>query len=174
MELLFRQYYDYVCRTVFRIVPNAQVTEDIAQEVFMEIWRRREAFLITTSLKAYLRRAAANRALNYLRDKRNQASDEVSEGHFNLQADPNFSLEATELQSQIAGAIEQLPQRCREVFKLSRLEEMSYQEIADTMGISVKTVENQIVKALKMLRESLRPFMENSLLLIAWLWDLFQ
>ena len=174
MELLFRQYYDYVCRTVFRLVPNAQAAEDIAQEVFLEIWRRRDTFSITTSLRAYLRRAAANRALNYLRDKRNLPSDEVTEGHFSLQADPGFSLETTELQSQITEAIEQLPQRCQEVFKLSRLEEMSYQEIADTMGISVKTVENQIVKALKLLREALRPFMENSLLLIAWLWDLFQ
>ena len=166
MEVLFKRYYAFVSLSVLRLVPDPATAEDIAQDVFFEIWRRRSSLDIHVSLKAYLRRAAVNKTLNHLRDKRNHKNEELSELQSEIQIPENPTLETNELNALIERAIEALPERCRLVFKLSRLEEMSYQEIADKLGISVKTVENQIVKALKMLRDALRPFVNGSLLLM--------
>lgn len=172
MEALFKKYYAFVSIAVLRLIADPETAEDIAQEVFMEIWKRRNALDIQISLKAYLRKTAVNKTLNYIRHQKNYKSEELSEQQFELHASENTSLETNELQALIEQAVEQLPERCRLVFKLSRLEEMSYQEIADKLDISVKTVENQIVKALKQLRETLRPFLNGGLLSLVW-WILF-
>jgi RNA polymerase sigma-70 factor (ECF subfamily) len=145
-------------------------TEDLAQEVFMEIWKRRDSLVINTSLKAYLRRSAINKTLNYLRDKKNWKNEELSEIQLEISAEPGKTLEANELEKIVGQAIEQLPERCQLIFKLSRVEEKSYQEIADELEISIKTVENQIVKALRMLRDALRPYIDSGLLLLLWWW----
>lgn len=168
MEVLFKRHYSLVSYAIYNLVKDAQTTEDIAQEVFMEIWKRRDTLAITISLKAYLRRSAVNKTLNYLRDKKNWKNEELSEIQLEIRTEPGETLETTELQRLIDGAIEQLPERCGLIFKLSRREEMSYQEIADELGISIKTVENQIVRALRLLRETLKPYMESGLLLLWW------
>jgi RNA polymerase sigma-70 factor (ECF subfamily) len=170
MEVLFKRHYSLVSYAIYNLVKDPQTTEDLAQEVFMEIWKRRDSLVINTSLKAYLRRSAVNKTLNYLRDKKNWRNEELSEIQFNLSAEPGKTLETTELEKIVGQAIEQLPERCQLIFKLSRVEEKSYQEIADKLGISVKTVENQIVKALRMLRDALRPYMDSGLLLLLWWW----
>lgn len=168
MEALFKKYYAFVSIAVLRLIADPETAEDIAQEVFMEIWKRRNALDIQISLKAYLRKTAVNKTLNYIRHQKNYKSEELSDQQFELHAPENTMVETNELQSLIEQAVEQLPERCKLVFKLSRLEEMSYQEIADKLDISVKTVENQIVKALKQLRETLRPFLNGGLLSLVW------
>ncbi|MFZ2899704.1 MAG: RNA polymerase sigma-70 factor [Saprospiraceae bacterium] len=170
MEVLFKRHYSLVSYSIYNLVKDPRTTEDLAQEVFMEIWKRRDSLVINTSLKAYLRRSAVNKTLNYLRDKKNWKNEELSEIQLNLSSEPGKTLEATELEKIIGQAIEQLPERCQLIFKLSRVEEKSYQEIADELNISVKTVENQIVKALRMLRDALRPYMDSGLLLLLWWW----
>lgn len=170
MEVLFKRHYYLVSYSIYNLVKDPRTTEDLAQEVFMEIWKRRDSLVINTSLKAYLRRSAVNKTLNYLRDKKNWKNEELSEIQLNLSSEPGKTLEATELEKIIGQAIEQLPERCQLIFKLSRVEEKSYQEIADELNISVKTVENQIVKALRMLRDALRPYMDSGLLLLLWWW----
>lgn len=156
IEVLFREYYTEVCRAVIRIIPDPVIAEDIAQEVFFELWRKREVLNITSSFGAYLRRAARNRSLNYIRDRKiNPEPEEKLPQASGFQADANQKLEAQDLQKVIDQVIENLPERCRLVFSLSRFEDMSYQEIADHLGISIKTVENQISKALRLLREAL-------------------
>jgi len=161
VELLFRRYYAYVCRNVIRIVKQPGIAEDIAQDVFFEIWRRKDAVQIT-AVRAYLRRAARNKALNYIRDQKIQFEEEDDTSQ--LQS-PNVGvqrqLEAEELQALIDQTIDELPERCRLVFVLSRYENLTYQEIADQLGISIKTVENQISKALKYLRTQLYPYLED-------------
>lgn len=160
MEAIFRLYYADVCRAVLRIIPTPEIAEDIGQDVLLELWRKKEQIQINTSLAAYLRRAGVNRALNHLRDQK-MKFDQDADLEYHSPMAPSFSqeLEAEELRQKIEEAIDALPERCRVIFVLSRFEEMSYQKIADTLGISVKTVENQMTKALRILRDKLERFL---------------
>ena len=173
VELFFKKYYHYLCNVIFRVLPDATIAEDLAQDVFFEFWKKREQVSITTSAKAYLKRAAINKTLNYIRDQKIRFTDEEE-----LPALPTDSLssqqklENSELETLIREAIDRLPERCRLVFMLSRFEELSYQEIAEQLNISVKTVENQISKALKFLRQALSPIVGKGPLL-AFLVQLF-
>ena len=170
IELLFEEYYGDLCRSAYRILPDQHLVEDLVQEVFYELWRRRRRLRIKSSLKAYLRRATRNKTLNYLRDHRRVYFEPAD-------AQPlpgNLSgalrqLEAAELQELIDQAIDRLPERCRLVFVLSRFEDMTYHEIAEQLEISVKTVENQVSKALRLLRQALAPYLIHGLLA---LWSL--
>ena len=162
IELLFRQYYSLVTYAVYRVLPDRDVAEDLAQEVFFDLWRKREKLNITTSLKAYLRRAAVNRTLNHIRDKKMNFEDEEKIPELRSDVATVYQkLEAEELQQKINKAVDSLPERCRAVFSLSRFEEMSYKEIAAKLDISVKTVENQISKALSVMRTALGPFIKE-------------
>lgn len=159
LDNLFRAHYTYLCQAVFRVIGDRNLAEDLVQEVFYEIWRKRSTLTINQSLRAYLKRAAVNRTLNYIRDQRLIVDDE-SAMPFDLaseQVGPLQQLEAQELEAQIEEAIRDLPDRCRLIFGLSRFEEMSNKEIAAHLEISVKTVENQMTKALRLLREKLTP-----------------
>lgn len=160
LEWLFREHYALVCQSVLRIIPDENTAEDIAQEVFLDIWRKRRELDIHSSFKAYLRRAAANKSLNFLRDQKIRWKDEewMPEAEAQL-LPPTDALESEDLQREIDLAIDRLPDRCRVVFVLSRFEEMSYDEIARELNISVKTVENQISKALKILRQAMGPYL---------------
>ena len=158
IEILFREYYPDVCRAVMRIIPDAAIAEDIAQDVFFELWRKRNILNINASFGAYLRRAARNKSLNYIRDRKiNPEGEDQLPHRSEAQTDANRKLEVQDLQNSIDQAINDLPERCRQIFSLSRYEDLSYQEIADQLGISIKTVENQISKALRLLREALGP-----------------
>ena len=166
IDLIFRKYYSFLCKSVHRIISDEQITEDLAQEVFYELWKKREKLHINSSLKAYLKRAVINKALNYIRDQkidlRNAPAKEdlKSKGITVIQ-----KIAVDDLQQKIDQAIDSLPERCRLVFVLSRFEEMSYQQIADQLGISIKTVENQISKALKSLRKALASHLSIGFLL---------
>lgn len=152
---MYDQYYRYLMQIVFRILQDEGPAQDIVQAVFVEIWRKKENLLISTSLKQYLRRAAINKSLNYIRANRLIVDDNHTErdNHPNLAAEPMLELEMTELKDRIALGLESLPARCRLVFSLSRFEGMTNRQIADNLDISIKTVENQMTKALKMMRE---------------------
>ena len=156
IEILFKNYYTWLCRVVYRIIPDRGVAEDLVQDLFLGLWKRKERLEIKISLKAYLRRSAVNKSLNYIRDRKMQYEDESHYGNVasNLQG-IEAQLAADEMQQKIDAAIDGLPEKCRIVFVLSRFEDMTYQEIANDLGISIKTVENQISKALRVLRERL-------------------
>lgn len=158
--LLFEAYYAYICKAVYKIIPDTVLVEDLAQEVFLELWRKRSQIHITTSLKAYLRRAAVNKALNYIRDNRVKLTNQERAPEVRArQAGALQQMEADELQQVIDQAVDGLPDRCRIIFILSRFEGMTYHEIAEQLDISVKTVENQISKALRTLRDRLSPYL---------------
>lgn len=145
-----------------RMLPDAGLAEDLVQEVFLELWRKRSGIQIQISFRAYLRRAAVNKTLNYLRDQRLPISDEEHLPFQLASSTPQAdeTLETSELKEEIDRAISALPERCRQVFVLSRFEELSAKEIADLLDISPKTVENQMTKALKSLREWLGPLLK--------------
>lgn len=165
IEKIFKQYYSYICSAVYKIIPDSNLTEDLAQDVFYELWRKRERIEITSSLKAYLKRAAINKALNYIRSKkiRFDSDDDETVQNISVRSSEN-NVEAFELQEIINDAIDQLPEKCRIVFMMSRHEEMSYKEIAGALEISVKTVENQISKALKYLRKAVNPYLSYEII----------
>jgi RNA polymerase sigma-70 factor (ECF subfamily) len=158
IEQLFKQYYPFVCNVINAYVRDRTVTEDIAQELFTELWVKRDQLNIHTSVPAYLRRMAVSRSLNHIRDSKKHnwdeldATTEMAPGLSGASASVIQQMEEAELKKSIDVAIGMLPEKCRIVFLLSRQEEMSYAEIADHMHISIKTVENQIGKALKLLR----------------------
>ena len=168
IRVLFDEYYEYLCRSIYRVVPDASVSEDIVQEVFMELWKKRESIQITTSIKAYLRRSALNRSLNYLRKNKVKFEEEVEIPDMgSYDSGGQADMEASELETRIHQIIDELPERCRIIFGMSRFEEMSYKEIAEALNISVKTVENQMGSALKFLRTELAEFLSLGLLLLA-------
>ncbi len=156
VERIFQKYYDFLVSIIFRYLHDGALSEDIAQEVFLELWRKHTSIIVQTSLKAYLKRAAVNKTLNFIRDNKVtfDGEDELPALKGKMTAAPE-QLEAEELKAFLNQLIDELPDRCRMIFLLSRFEDMSYKEIAQKLDISVKTVENQISKALKILREQL-------------------
>ena len=138
----------------------------------MDIWNKRESLDIHTALRAYLRRAAVNKSLNYIKaNRRNLFEDADDLGQLpDTSTSDTKKREAQEnLEDALHVAISALPEKCRVVFNLSRFEQLSHREIAEKLGISVKTIENQITKAMKMLREALTNHTELSSVVILWL-----
>ena len=162
LKELFEAHYRPVCAAIHRLVGERGITEDLAQQVFIRFWEKRETINITTSPGAYLHRMAINEALGWLRSKKNQPHEEITAiTPFEQERDVEQGLLHGELEEKIREAVDTLPPRCRAVFQLSRFEEKSYQEIADEMGISKKTVEHQMGKALRVLRERLKPYLDE-------------
>ncbi len=159
LESIFKKHYNLVCSTIYKMIPDYTLAEDLAQDVFCDLWRKRDHLVINTSLKAYLRKTAVNKTLNHIRKKKIATTNDDCEALLRI-ASNHYSetLEYTELQDYINAAIDQLPKKCRVIFMLSRFEEYSYKQIAAELDISTKTVENQISKALKKLRKAMKVF----------------
>ncbi len=158
LRQIFDRHYPTLLSDIYRILPDEDTAQDIAQEVFVELWRKRFELDIHTSFRAYLRRAAVNRALNHLKTSRRIVFDEPenrSHAADTSARDIRHKQQQEILEDALHAAIEALPEKCRIVFSLSRFENMSHREIAEQLGISVKTIENQITKAMKLLREAL-------------------
>lgn len=163
LKELFDAHYKPVCATINRFVGERGVTEDLAQQVFIRFWEKRQQIDINISPGAYLHRMAVNEALAWLRSKKNQPTEEVTPlTPFAPASDGEASYLHSELSDQVHQAIDALPPRCRAVFQLSRFEELSYQEIADRLDISIKTVEHQMGKALRVLRERLASYLHGN------------
>jgi RNA polymerase sigma-70 factor (ECF subfamily) len=157
-EALFHTYYKQLCRFSFRIVHDKDKAEDVVQTCFINFWQKRESISIQTSFKAYLFRSVYNRSLNeYTRSKKiiNEEISVLNETSGSVSEDPILLLQAEEIQKKINQAIAAMPDGCRTVFMLSREDQLSYKEIAEMLQISVKTVENQMGKALRIMREHL-------------------
>ena len=164
LQAIFDQQYEPVCRTIFRFVQDPGLSEDLAQEVFVRFWDKREQIQVDSNLAAYLRRMASNEALAYLRKKSRFKADELPIHLPGKQAaSADESLATAELSDRIQLAIASLPPRCRAIFQLSRFEDQTYQQIATNLDISPKTVENQMGKALKILRQKLGDYLTSLL-----------
>ena len=156
IELIFKKYYKDLCIVSNRYIKDLNQTEDLVQELLYDIWNRRQDININSSLSSYLRKSVVNRSLNYLRGKKIKLDDEEKmQFKENDESSAQQNLEGKELEDYINSSIDQLPEKCRLIFIMSRFDQMSYKEIAENLDISTKTVENQICKALKHLREAL-------------------
>ncbi len=153
---LFQQYFEPLTYFANKYLQDVDASKDIVQGVFSQLYQGREELSINTSVKSYLYRAVTNRSLNEIK------SSKLHQQHHSdikATADTEFSensMELNELEMKIMKIVEGLPERTREVFKLSRFEHKTNQEIADELNISKRTVETQISNALKILRQALK------------------
>ena len=157
-EWVFKQYYAKLCSYAARFVYSDESAEEVVQEVFVRFWERSESLNPESSLAAYLYRSVYNTCLNQI--KHEKVKDNYRAYVLNYMDRYADDLQEAEEQQQllklVMKAIDDLPPRCSEIFKLSRFEGLKYQEIADHLGISLKTVEVQMGKALRVLREKFK------------------
>lgn len=157
-ELVFNQYYNVMVLYACRFMDTRPEAEEITQDVFVKFWEKCESLSEDSSIKSYLYRSVHNSCLNAI--KHHKVKDGYRQHVINMM-ESSYQTELEEedpdaLRNRINQEIDKLPPRCAEIFKLSRFEGLKYQEIAEHLEISVKTVEVQMGKALKVLRESLQ------------------
>ena len=169
-EKLFREFFAPLSFYARKMVHDEDTAKDIVHAVFIKLWELRNDLKLDTSLKSYLYRAVHNRSLNHLRNQSRFRSEEPGE-YTEGTAEFNDDIIAAETEARIIMAIEGLPDRCAEVFRKSRFEDKKYREIAEEMKISVKTVEIQMSKALRILREELKDLL---FLLLMFLYNFFK
>jgi len=161
-ETLFREHYSRLCAYAVRFVRDSIEAEEIVQDLFFKLWEKRNEIQINTSLKSYLFSAVHNRCLKYIEHQavENKYRDYYLNHESELDLDGSESATLSELQQAIDRTLNALPERCRKIFRLNRFEGLKYNEIARELSISVKTVEANMGKALKVLRKSLRDYVE--------------
>ena len=169
-EEIYRLYYSPLCFYCMRYVGDMEEAKEIVQRLFLKIWIKRDRIEINTSLKSYLYRAVQNYALNYLQQQKIKQKYIIDKTHFPAQPSENgqLKLEEEELKKVIKNAISKLPEKRRKIFELSRFEDMKYNQIAEHLAISVKTVEAQMSKSLQYLRIVLKEYLTIWLLQILW------
>lgn len=163
-ERLFREYFPPLMAFARKILVDEDDAREVVHQVFIIIWEKRQEIDLSQSLKSYLFTSVHNRSLNVIRDRKKFSSAELPDVAGEL--DVSSVIESMELEAKIMEVIGSLPEKCREVFEMNRFEGLKYSEIADKLNISVKTVENQMSKALKILREKLLKYMSILLWLI--------
>jgi RNA polymerase sigma-70 factor (ECF subfamily) len=158
-QTLFRKYYSALCRFAHQFLKDGEQAEEAVQDTFVKIWEKRESLNIDSSVKHYFFRSVRNHCLNQIQHQKikKQYADWVQESAQREIATDQFFLEVDLLQ-RIEKSIDSLPPKRKEIFRLSREQGMKYKEIADTLDISIKTVEAQMGLALKHLREDLKDF----------------
>ena len=167
-EMLFRTYYQPLCNYAFTFLRDREDAEEIVQSTFILVWEKRDALAIRTSVKPYLYAMVRNACLNVIKHekiKQKYAVEEIALADRSHQA-VEQTVASNELEYRIKLAMEELPEQCRLVFKLSRFEELKYHEIADQLKISVKTVENHMGKALRIMREQLKDYLPLVIVLL--------
>ena len=160
-EQVFKTHFKRLHAYAFTILQDEMEAEEMVQQVFFKLWDRNENLSLSGSVSAYLYRAVHNESLNYIKHQtvRSNHKLHVAYNMKNEVEHPAKKVMAAELEKKIHSALNELPEQCRTVFQMSRFDEMKYREIADKLGISVKTVENQMGKALKLLRMKLAEFL---------------
>jgi RNA polymerase sigma-70 factor (ECF subfamily) len=167
IELLFREHFKGLHAYACTIIKEEETAEDIVQNVFFRLWEKKEALPQVSSVAAYLYRSVHNESLNCLKHaKVKQAYQQFAMHHHKEEIQPSGKSSLHELEHRLEGALNELPEACRTIFQLSRFEELKYREIAERLGLSVKTVENQMGKALRLMREKLVDYLPAALLLL--------
>lgn len=167
LEGLFHLHYDGLCRYAFTIVKDQAEAEDVIQGLFIKLWEKRKDLDVLKNTRAYLYRSTHNESLNAVKRINRRA---VGAGDKELELsesnDASSIMIGDELQEKIDVTLESLPEKCQEVFRMSRFEQLSYKEIAEQLSISVKTVENHMGKALRLMREGLEDYLPLILITI--------
>lgn len=179
-EDVFRGNFASMCNVAYSIVKDRDQAHDIAQQAFVNLWERRSSVDGQINIRSYLQKSVVNIAINNFKKlNRLQYEDEYTDAQLNISLSDNSDdyLEG-EVEDAVRQAIDQLPKKARAIFSLSRFQGMPNQEIADSLQISVKTVEKHITLSIKKLREELKPYLKivekNPLFIVGfWLVELF-
>lgn len=164
IEYLFKTYYKRLFRVAYKVVNDETLADDVVQEVFIHVWNKREELNISTTIEGYLVKATVNRALNLLSKNKKMPKIDIqdditlyiekshlSENHFDQEV----------FQKLVNTSLDSLPPKCKTIFVLSRFEGMKNKEIAEHLGLSIKTVENQMTIALNKLNTELKPKIQD-------------
>jgi RNA polymerase sigma-70 factor, ECF subfamily len=166
-EEIFKTHFRGLHLYAAAIVKSEAIAEEIVQNIFLGLWERKEQVPEVQSIAAYLYRVVHNESLNYIKHAKIKAKHREhtvnNSNEYDAATDPAA---IKELQQRIDAALLELPEQCRTVFQMSRFEDLTYRGIADKLGISLKTVEKQMGKALRLMRIKLAEFLPVLLLII--------
>jgi len=156
-EMIYREKYVDLVRYCLQFVKERETAEEIVQDLFVYVWEKRNDIEIRTSVSSYLYKSIKNKSINYLKSKfaRIEFTDESALFNISEFTNPEQQYQARELEQRIDLAMKSLPEKCFDVFYLSRFSPLSNKEIASSLNITEKTVENQITIALKRIRDYL-------------------
>jgi RNA polymerase sigma-70 factor (ECF subfamily) len=162
-ENLFKKYYAGLCNYANKYLKDLDKAEEVVQELFYKLWEKRNNLDINVSLKSYLYRAVYNGCLQYLNHRAIEIKYEKYYKKQNKEYDRDASeaINMQELNEIINKTLNSLPERCRNIFQLNRYDGLKYREIAEKLDLSVKTVESNMGKALKLLRKNLKNYVEE-------------
>ena len=160
-EQVFKENYAALCGYARKYVYEIELAEEIVQSLFLKLWEKRETIAISTSLKSYLFRSVHNNCINHIKHEKIKSKHHEHVNYYRRYntADHSKFYREPDLEKRINDAIESLPKQRKRVFKMSRQEGLKYREIAEKMGISIKTVEVQMGKALQLMREELKMYL---------------
>ena len=169
LESLFREHYPGLCRFALSYVKQDEVAKEIVQDAFVSLWEKRHTIDLSKPFKSYLSTMVRNKCLNHLRDTRKFSGNLLALENLSETAsyDQPDKLVEKEISNKIAVSIAELPEKCREIFVLNRYHNLKYQQIADKLQISIKTVETQMSKALQHMRLRLSDYLPLVILLIS-------
>ena len=167
-EQMFKTHFKRLHAYAFTILRDEIQAEEMVQQVFFKLWERSENLSLTGSVSSYLYRAVHNESINYIKHQKVRSNHQLNVAYSmkNEVEHPAKKIMAGELEKKIHSALNELPEQCRTIFQMSRFDELKYREIADKLDISVKTVESQMSKALRLLRVKLVDFLIFILLFI--------
>lgn len=161
-EQIFREHYARMVAIGDRLLRDPARSEDLAQDVLLELWKGRARLDVSMAITGYLYRAMRNRALNELRHRRVVQVTAPRLRASEIAPPADHAVVEQEQDVAVHAALRALPERCREVFELSRFDQLSHAEIAEVMGITTKTVEAHMARALRALRVALAPWLPES------------
>ncbi|TDE14522.1 RNA polymerase sigma-70 factor [Dyadobacter psychrotolerans] len=165
-EFVFKKHFKSLHTYACTILRDEVMAEEMVQNVFCRLWEKADQIQINESVSGYLYRSVYHESLNYIKHlKVRDAYQSYAVTQMENPDNTAHNLELRELEERLETALNELPEKCRTIFQMSRSEELKYQEIADILAIPVKTVENQMGKALRLLRIKLVDFLPASFLL---------
>jgi len=156
-EVNFRKYYSPLCGFAYTKLQSSDIAEEIVQDVFVNLWDKRSVLDITY-FKSYLYTSVNNSVLNHFKHEKVKREHKAEMKVVGEEATEDDTMEFTELQSKLAALVAAMPEQRQKVFKLAKMEGLKYKDIAEKLGVSIKTVENHMGKALSYLREHLQDF----------------
>lgn len=167
-EQIYKENFKALHRYAYTFVKDSEIAEDMVQSAFVKLYERSAEVEIHTSVTSYLYKAVYHNSLNYLKHQKvkYKHATYVKNKSNKLKNTTEERMKADELQAHIEDAMQELPERCRTVFQLSRFEGLKYREIADKLDISIKTVENQMGKALRIMRNKLSDYLTMLIIVI--------